>query len=85
MARVQFTKRGLKYDYVGAHVTWTIKGRTYLGEVVSTYRRECPQAIMFKVRHFNGEDAPDVAASYVKVLERSYDSDSDRPLDRDDS
>lgn len=72
--RVEFGRWGLKHDYRGAHVTWTIGERKYLGTVVDIYRREVPAAIMFKVRHFNGDDAPDVPAGVVDVLEREYES-----------
>ena len=68
--KVQFTKYGLKHDYRGVHVRWTVGSRHYLATVVSMYRREVPAAIMFSTRHFNGEQAPDVAASAVEVLER---------------
>ncbi len=67
--RVEFTKHGIKHDYRGAHILTDLDGR--LMTVVGIYRRETPAAIMFKVRHFNGEPAPDVAASAVEVLERT--------------
>ena len=74
MARVEFTRFGLKHDYRGAHVAWSIGERNYLGTVIDACRNETPSVAMFKVRHFNGEDAPDVAASVVEVLERDYEA-----------
>lgn len=70
--KAKFTKHGIKHDYRGAHVAYSIGGRTYLGTVTDCYRRELPSAIMFRVRHFNGEEAPDVAAAAVDILERDY-------------
>ncbi len=68
--KIEFTKHGIKHDYRGAHVVWTVGERTYLGTVTGMYRREVPVTTMLTVRHFNGESAPDVAASAVEVLER---------------
>jgi hypothetical protein len=70
--KVEFTRWGFKHDYRGAHVTYTSGGRTILGTVTEMYYRESPPARMFKVRHFNGEDAPDVPAGVVDVLLREY-------------
>jgi hypothetical protein len=72
--KVEFTKHGLKHDYRGAQVSWTVGERGYLGTVVGVYRPEARPITMFRVRHFNGEDAPDVAACCVEVLERTYEA-----------
>ncbi len=71
-SRVQFP---IRHDYTGAQVTWTIKDRVYLADVVGQYHRETPSAWMFKVRYFNGEDAGEVAAAFVEILHREYDTD----------
>jgi hypothetical protein len=63
-----FGKYGLKENPIGAQVTWTIKGRQYLADVRDCYRAPVTGALMLKVRHFNGETAPDVAAGFVDVL-----------------
>ena len=63
-----FTRWGLAIDPVGCHV---IHGTDIL-EVMGTYRRETPSAIMLKVRRLNGETVPDIAASVVKILPRHY-------------
>ncbi len=69
--RVRFDRRGeLKFDYIGAHVVYNQGVRT-LGTVTGTYRDE-DEVLMFTVRHFNGESAPDVPAGCVLVLERDY-------------
>lgn len=68
---VQFTHGGkLKYDYTGAQVVYMRNGVRYLGEVIGTFRDE-DEVLMFKVRHFNGEPAPDVPAGLVQVLNRT--------------
>lgn len=80
MTRLRFNRWGLAEDPTpgfgrrGYYVTWTIGERQYLGEVVATYRRETPPAIMLKVRHFDGSEAPDVAASVVQVIDSKGDS-----------
>lgn len=43
-----------------------------LYEVVETYRRESPSAIMLRVRYFNRETAPDIAAGAVKIVPSHY-------------
>jgi hypothetical protein len=65
--RLKFTRWGLAENPVGAHIV-TEGGKLY--DVVGTYRRELPAAIMLQTRHFNGEPGPDIAASAVYVLER---------------
>lgn len=67
--RIRFGRFGLLENPVGLCVTWNQGERIMLADVIGTYRREHPQAIMLTVRHFNGEDAPDIAASAVRVLE----------------
>lgn len=70
MTRVRFTYGGrLKIDYIGAHVAYVRDGIQYLGTVASEYRDE-DEVVTFRVRHFNGELAPDVPAGLVHVLER---------------
>lgn len=70
MTRIPYGKFGLKVDPVGFHVTMPWKGRSLLGEVTETYR-SMNDAIMLKVKHFNGEAWPtDVCAAVVYVLPR---------------
>ena len=68
---LRFSRWGLAEDPIGGHV---VIGNALL-EVTGTYRREVPNAIMLKVRHLNGDDHHDVAASAVRILERTYESD----------
>ena len=70
--KAEFTRFGIKHDYRGAHVAWTIGDRNYLGTVVGIFRDESVGVTMFQVRHFNGEDAPNVAAAYVDILPRNF-------------
>jgi len=70
MNRVQWTHGGkLKLDYTGAHVVYMREGRRILGTVTGTFRDE-DEVLHFQVRHFNGEDAPDVPCGSVHVLTR---------------
>ena len=66
---IRFGRFGLKEDPTGAHVV-TADGRLY--DVLGVYYRELPAAFMLRVRHFNGETAPDIAASAVRILEREW-------------
>lgn len=59
---------------VGMHVTWTVGDRQYLGEVVGHYFSREIYGTMLRVRHFNGEMAPEVPIWLVDVLERTYDA-----------
>ncbi len=65
-----FGRFGWKVNPIGAQVTWTVRGRTYLADVVGLERNEQRGCWILKTRHFNGEAAPDVAATFVTVLER---------------
>lgn len=66
------SENSLKYK--GAHVTWKVNDRTYLGEVTGTYQSDKDGRLILKVKHFNGEDAPDVAVIDVKFLKRTYET-----------
>jgi hypothetical protein len=67
MRRIRFNRWGLAEDPTHAQIVG-IDGRLY--DVVGTYRREYPAAVMLRTRHFNGEPGPDMAASSVYILER---------------
>lgn len=75
---VRFTRWGIGGNYVGAHATFTLRGRDYLVDVVGQRHREGPAACwLFKVRHFNGEDVAalensEIAASAVRLLMRDW-------------
>lgn len=68
MRRIRFNRWGLAEDPRGYFVCYQQGGRTVLREVVETYRREVPLAIMLRVRSFNREIVEDVAASFVHVI-----------------
>lgn len=83
--RVECIGGQLQHDYTGAHVAWSVGERNYLGTVAGSYlsplqtvyvlgRRVEVSVRMFRVRHFNGEDAPDVQVSDVEVLEREWEA-----------
>jgi hypothetical protein len=52
-------------QYIGAHVAWTVDGRSYLGTITGV------DGPAFRVRHFDGSPAPDAPAAIVDVLERA--------------
>jgi hypothetical protein len=66
--RIRFSRWGLAENPIHAQIV-TDDGKLY--DVIGTYRRECPSAIMLQTRHFNGELGPDLAASSVWVLDRA--------------
>lgn len=83
--RVECDAGHLKHDYTGAHVTWTAGSRRYLGTVTGSFLRQLwvghvlgrhveVSVRMFRVRHFNGDDAPDVPVTDVDVLEREWEA-----------
>jgi hypothetical protein len=67
--RIKFGKFGLAEDPIGLDAVF---GDSRVARIVGTYRRDEPPAIMLRLRYFNGEDAPDLAASYVYVLELTH-------------
>lgn len=69
--RVKITRWGCE-DVRGAHVVWDIGGRHYIGEVMDISRNETRGVWLLHCRHMDGSPTPDVAASYVKLLEREY-------------
>jgi hypothetical protein len=71
MARVKITRWGCE-DVRGAHATWTLAGRLYIGEVVDIYAAPVTSAWMLRCKHMDGTPTPDVAASFVNLLERTY-------------
>ncbi len=65
----EFSKRGPKHDYRGAHVVLMQDGRQFLG----TISYICPDEFLCIVRHFNGEPWPfNPALSRLEILNRSY-------------
>ncbi len=70
--RIEFTRFGLKHDYRGAHVTYTLAGRDYLAKIVGASRDAVRGCFMLELRHNDGSEAPSVCASAVNVLEREW-------------
>lgn len=68
--KFQFNRFGITQNPRGAQVTWTVGGRTYLADVIDHWRDAITGCTMLQTRHFNGEPAPTVAATFVEVLER---------------
>lgn len=66
--RLKFGRWGLAENPIGHYITWDVGDRTYLAEVTGVYRNEVLNCTFLRTKHFNGEDAPDVAASHVYVL-----------------
>lgn len=64
---IRFGRFGMKEDPTGQIVSFTRNGPR-LAEVTGYYLREFPQAIMLRLKHFNGEDAGEVAASSVRLV-----------------
>mgnify|MGYP001559210728 FL=1 len=72
MSRVAFTFGGrLKFDYIGATVSYYRNGRDVLGMITHVYRDD-DETATFRVRFFNGEEAPDVPAGCVEVLDCTW-------------
>ena len=71
MRKIRLTKRGnIAEDPRGLHVTLTLNGRTYLGEVTDCAYNHVRGACLLKVRYFNREDWPfEPSALAVDVLE----------------
>lgn len=70
---LRFSRGRLMEDPRGLDVIWNACGRKYLARVYDVEYREFGCAgIYLKVRHFNGEDAPDVSAFAVKALDRNW-------------
>jgi hypothetical protein len=68
---VRFHKGRLAEDLRGAHVTWSIRDRTYLATVTAvTYDNGI---FRLSTRYFNGEQGPTVAAGAVQVLSQEDD------------
>lgn len=63
---IRFSRWGLAEDPTG-EIIITRDGRT-LAYVTATYRRETPAAIMLRLRHMDGSDAGECAASYALIL-----------------
>lgn len=72
MAQVKITRWGCE-DVRGAHAVWDVGGRHYLAEVTGIYQCETRSCWMLRGKHMDGTPTPDVAASYVELLERTYD------------
>lgn len=64
---IKFNRFGLAENPIGLDAVW---GDSRIARIVGTYRREEPPDIMLKLRYFNGVEAPDLSASYVRILER---------------
>jgi hypothetical protein len=72
--RLRFGRWGLAENPAGYQVV-TDTGRLY--DVLEAYLREGPAAVyMLRVRHFNGDQAPDIAATAVWVLNREWETDN---------
>ena len=71
--KVKITRWGCE-DVRGAHCVWTVAGRRYIGEVTDIYREETRGCWMLRCKHMNGEPTPDVAATFVNLLERTYEN-----------
>jgi hypothetical protein len=67
-SKFTFSKFGISENPVGTKVAWNVGSRHYLADVVGCYRSELTGVTMLETRHFNGEDAPDVAATYVEII-----------------
>jgi hypothetical protein len=70
--KLKFNRWGLAEDPIGLHVSWRTDQRTFLATVVGCEYNEFRGFFNLKTRHFNGEDAPDVAAGAVDVLRRDW-------------
>ena len=73
VARVKITRWGCE-DVRGAHAVWTVSGRKYIGEVIDIYHNDVTGSWMLKCRHMDGSPSPDVSATFVELLERTYDN-----------
>ena len=73
MARVKITRWGCE-DVRGAHAVWSVGGRKYIGEVMDIYSAPVMGTWMLRCRHMDHSSTPDVAASYVELLERTYEN-----------
>lgn len=62
---IRFGRFGLKEDPTGQIVV-DRQGKLY--DVTGVYYRQLPACFMLRVRYFNGEAAPDIAASAVKLV-----------------
>jgi hypothetical protein len=71
--RVKITRWGCE-DVRGAHAVWSVAGRKYIGEVMDIYSAPVTGAWMLCCRHMDHSPTPDVAASYVELLERTYEN-----------
>ena len=69
--KLRFTKYGLKDNPIGGHAVWDIGDRHYICQVTGIYRSESGFT-MLKTRHLCGDEAPDVCAAVVDMLERTY-------------
>lgn len=61
---------GLTADLRGSQGFFDLRGRRYLVDIVRVYRRENPAAWMVQSKHFNGEPAPEVALSFMRIFQR---------------
>lgn len=66
--KFRFTKFGIAEDPRGAQVRWTVGSQTYLADVIGVYRDQVRGATILKVRHFCGNEAPEVCARLVDVI-----------------
>jgi type III secretory pathway component EscT len=70
--KFKLTKFGLAENPVGAQIAWKVGDRHYLADVTGCFFDQVRGVTILKTRHFNGEVAPEVAASYVDVLVREF-------------
>jgi len=69
---VKITRFGCE-DVRGAHCTWTVSGRHYLGEVLDIFKGPSG-SWMLRCKHMDGTHTPDVAAIFVELLVRTYEN-----------
>lgn len=65
---IKYHRGRLAENPTGAIVTFRLDGQDRLAEVSNVYYREFPPAYMLNLRYFNGEAAPDVAASAARLV-----------------
>ena len=72
MRRIRFSRYGIAENPVGEHVRWETGDTINLGTVTDVYKRTgYAGGVMLRIQFLNGEQAPDIAASAVYVLEQS--------------
>ena len=65
---IRYKRSRLAENPIGQIVTWDVKDRVMLADVVGIYYREMPAGFMLRVRHFDGETMSDISASAVRLV-----------------